>query len=95
MKAEIQAILCNLSRPAYAAAIPTAQKHEGVRGKRHFSLPPAAFRRFRRAKAAFCSPDVSFGAAAEKQIKGAAFDERKRHPVFAWRDYHFRNQVDM
>jgi hypothetical protein len=51
--AEIQGILFNRSRPAYAAARATSQGQEGgPGGMHHFAFPPAAFRRFRRAKAA-------------------------------------------
>ena len=50
--AEVRASLCNQSRQTYAAAFTTSQRYEGVRGEAQFSFPPAALRRFRRAKAA-------------------------------------------
>ena len=50
LKAEIQAILCNPSRPGSQPRA-TSKDGAGVRGNR-YSIPPAAFRRFRRAKAA-------------------------------------------
>ena len=49
--AEFKAILSSQSRHE-CSRFPTPLGREGVRGKALFGLPPAAFRRFRRAKAA-------------------------------------------
>ena len=52
LKAEIQAILCNPSRPGSQPRDQATRKRTGVRGETLFVSAPAAFRRFRRAKAA-------------------------------------------
>ena len=50
----IQAILCNQSRPECSRLPDRMEPRRGVRGKNNLIFPPAAFRRFRRAKAAPC-----------------------------------------
>ena len=47
--------------PRFAAARPTHKRTEGVRGGSTFCFPPAALRRFRRAKAALCCKSILHG----------------------------------
>ena len=67
LKAEIQAILCNPSRPGSQPRAQQTRKRTGVRGNRLLRFAPAAFRRFRRAKAA-------------SQVAGGTSRKRKHIP---------------
>ena len=51
-KRKFKGTLCNQSRQTKQPLAQAAKGHEGVRGSAVFALPPAALRRFRRAKAA-------------------------------------------
>ena len=57
LKTEIQAILCNPSRPGSQPRAQQTRKRIGVQGESLFDSTPAAFRRFRRAKAASQAAD--------------------------------------
>ena len=61
LQAEIQAILCNRSRPALQPRDQLPRGRRGSGGKHFFASPPAALRRFRRAKAAPCWKSILHG----------------------------------
>ena len=61
LQAEIQAILCNRSRSALQPRDQLPRGRRGGRGEALFCFPPAALRRFRRAKAAPCCISLLHG----------------------------------
>jgi len=52
LQRKFKGIPCNRSRPAWQPLAQAAKEQQGSGGTRLFRVPPAAFRRFRRAKAA-------------------------------------------